>query len=230
MLKRIAVVFTVIMVVIAMALPVMASENDRKRFLPAGAVDAEALIGPPPARDSAEFKTQMDIVLWLQKTRTPEQVAFAEQPLDLERFAPIISASLVEVDGRLLKETLDGVIDEVRMDYDAVKGVFDEPRPFQVDERVQPVGDARPVAAYPSGHAIRATVYGTLLSGIFPEHEAEIMDLAQQVGYGRVVAGVHYPVDVTAGQKLGAAYAEVVAEQPAYIDAVARITAAGPQS
>ncbi|WP_419906435.1 phosphatase PAP2 family protein [Hoeflea sp.] len=229
-LKRIAVTFTVIAVAIAMALPVMAHADQGDRFLPQGSIDAKALIGPPPARDSADFKTQMEIVLWLQHTRTPEQVAFAEKTLDLERFTPLISTSLVEVDGRLLKETLDGVINEVRMDYDALKGVFDEPRPFQVDERVKPVGDARPVAAYPSGHAIRATVYGTLLSDIFPEHETEIMDLAKQIGFGRVIAGVHYPVDVIAGQKLGAAYAEVVAEQPAYMEAVGRITGTDSQS
>ena len=212
------------LIIIAFSVEAFADEQKQRKYLPVGAVNAEALIGPPPAHDSAEHKTQMDIVLWLQKTRTPQQVAFVEKPLNLERFAPIINSSLIGVDGIALKETLDGVIDEVRTDYDAVKAVYGEPRPFQVDDRVKPVGDARPVAAYPSGHAIRATVYGTLLSGIFPDHEVAIMELANQVGYGRVIAGVHYPVDVIAGQKLGAAYAKVVAEQPAYKDAVKRIT------
>lgn len=192
-------------------------------YLPEGVVDGVTLIGPPPARNSAEHKTQMDIVLWLQKTRTPEQVAFVETPLDLQRFASILNESLYSVDGKDLAATFEAIIDEVRADYDAVKAVYDEPRPFQVDERVKPVGDARPVAAYPSGHSIRATVYGRLLSDIFPEHEQSLMDLSNQVGFGRVIAGVHYPVDVTAGQKLGHAYADAIAAQPAFETAVARI-------
>ena len=85
----------------------------------------------------------MDIVLWLQKTRTPEQVAFVETRLDLERFAPILNDSLIAVDGITLKATFEAIIDEVRADYDAVKAVYDEPRPFQIDDRVKPVGDAR---------------------------------------------------------------------------------------
>ncbi|WP_368466090.1 phosphatase PAP2 family protein [Hoeflea sp. TYP-13] len=221
---RIAYPTVIILIIIAYSVEAFADQQGQRRYLPEGAVDAQTLIGPPPERGSAEHKTQMDIVLWLQETRTPQQVAFAEKTLNLERFAPIISTSLVGVDGKALKETLDGVISEVRMDYDALKGVYDEPRPFQIDDRVRPVGDARPVAAYPSGHSIRATVYGTLLSGIFPEHEADLMELANQVGYGRVIAGAHYPVDVTAGQKLGAAYADIVARQPAYIEAVKLIT------
>ena len=192
-------------------------------YLPKGVVDAEALIGPPPARNSAEHKTQMDIVLWLQKTRTPEQVTFVETPLDLERFAHILSDSLIAVDGIELKATFDAIIDEVRADYDALKAVYDKPRPFRFDERVEPVGDARPVAAYPSGHSIRAMVYGRLLSEVFPEHEEALMDLAYQVGYGRVIAGVHYPVDVTSGQKLGNAYADVIAGQPSFKEAVSNI-------
>ena len=192
--------------------------------MPAGSVDAEKLIGPPPAQDSAAFAEQMAIVLWLQKTRTPEQVAFVEKTLDVERFAPILGDALMSADGRLLKSVIDEAIDQVRADYDAVKGVYGLPRPFQVSEAVKPVGDARPVESYPSGHATRAVVYARLLAEVFPEHRGALLDLADQVGYGRVIAGVHYPVDVTAGQKLGNAYADVIVDQPAFNQAVARIT------
>nr|WP_258571326.1 phosphatase PAP2 family protein [Flavimaribacter sediminis] len=165
----------------------------------------------------------MAIVLWLQKTRTPQQVAFVEKPLNLERFASLISAELVDVDGRLLKATLDAIINEVRADYDALKAIYGEPRPFQVDKRVRPVGDPRPVASYPSGHATRAMVYGKILSDLFPKHSDDLMALAVDIGYGRVIAGVHYPDDVVAGQKLGAAYADAILAQPTYAEAKRRI-------
>ncbi|WP_421724250.1 phosphatase PAP2 family protein [Bauldia sp.] len=204
-----------------------ATSDDAPVFLPAGSVDAEALIGPPPAIGSAAFAEQMTVVLWLQRTRTPDQVAFVEQTLDVERFAPILGAALFQVDAAALKTTIDLAIDQVRDDYDAVKDVYDLPRPFQVDDAVDPVGDARPVASYPSGHAIRAIVYARLLAEVFPDHRDALMDLAERVGYGRVVAGVHYPIDITAGQTLGHAYADVIVAQPAFRDAVVAASASG---
>ena len=38
-----------------------------------------------------------------------------------------------------------------------------------------------------------------------------------------MIAGVHYPMDVLAGQKLGNAYADVIVKQPAFKQAVQRI-------
>lgn len=219
-----------VLLVVAVAGPVQAQEPAARHYLPAGSVDAAALIGPPAAPGSAAFREQMAVVLWLQRTRTPAQVAFVEATVDLERFAPLLAASLVGVDGIELKRTLDDVIDEVRADYDALKGEFDLKRPFELDDAVHPVGDARPVAAYPSGHAIRATVYARLLAELFPEHAAALLELARQIGYGRVIGGVHYPMDVLAGQKLGEAYADVIVEQPAFRDAVERIRGRQPPS
>ena len=88
----------------------------------------------------------------------------------------------------------------------------------------------RPVASYPSGHAIRATVYARRLAEIFPEHADALLELARQIGYGRVIAGVHYAMDVLAGQKLGEAHADLIVEQPAFEDAVERIRGRQPPS
>ncbi len=202
---------------------VQAFDGKTRDYLPKGSVNASALIGPPPNLDSNELREQMAVVLWLQHTRTPAQVAFASKSLNLERFAPILSLELVNADGIELKDTLDAVISEVRSDYDALKGKYDLPRPFQINEAVKPVGDARPVAAYPSGHAIRATVYASLLSEIFPDQSEALQVLANQIAYGRVVAGVHFPIDITAGQKLGHAFAAVIVKQAAFKKAVERI-------
>jgi len=146
-----------------------------------------------------------------------------EKTLDTKRFAPLVSEELFDVDGIELKKTIDDAISEVRDDYDALKAVYDLPRPFQVNDAIKPVGEARPVASYPSGHAIRAIVYARLLAEIFPGKKDALMDLAIRIGYGRVIAGVHYPDDIVSGQKLGQAYADVIVEQPAFKDAVKRI-------
>ncbi|MEM9635950.1 MAG: phosphatase PAP2 family protein, partial [Pseudomonadota bacterium] len=85
------------------------------------------------------------------------------------------------------------------------------------------VGDARAVASYPSGHSIRAIVYARLLSEVFPEKSDELMDLANRIGHGRVIAGVHYPMDVSSGQVLGHAYSEAILANPAFQEAIADI-------
>lgn len=201
-----------------------AQEHDAPVYLPAGSIDAAALIGPPPEIGSQALDQQMAIVLWLQETRTPEQVAFVETTLDQSRFVPLLADdAMLSVDGIELNRMIEEVIDQVRTDYDALKDVFDLPRPFQINDAVMPVGDARPVASYPSGHAIRATVYARMLAEIFPASEAELMDLATQIAHGRVIAGVHYPIDVVSGQELGNAYADIIVAQPTFADAVERI-------
>lgn len=229
MTRRIAPLFTILVVVaLTFAAPLHAREAAPRRFLPADSVDVAALVPPPPAVGSADFDKQMAVVLWLQRSRTPAQVEFVRKKLDVERFAPLLGDALVEVDGIELKHTIDSAIDEVRADYDAIKAEYNLPRPFVANEDVHPVTDARPVASYPSGHATRAIVYARLLAEIFPDRQETLMELARQVGYGRVIAGVHYPMDVLAGQRLGNAYADVIVNQPAFWEAVERIHGTRP--
>lgn len=225
MIGRIAIAASLVFLAIIVG-TAQAEQAQRNTYLPAGSVDAKSLIGAPPKIGSPAFKEQMTVVLWLQKTRTPEEVRFVEKTLNVQRFAPVLGAKLFDLDAAGLKRLIDAVIDEVRADYDALKKAYDMPRPFQVNSKVKPVGDARPVASYPSGHAIRAIVYARLLAAVFPDSKDALMDLARRIGYGRVVAGVHYPMDVTSGQILGTAYADAVLANDAFKAAVARLRSA----
>lgn len=217
------VVFALLAMSVIAVAPVSADSLATPSYLPAGAVDAQTLIGPPPEIDSPAYERDIAVVLWMQLTRTPEQIAFVQKPLNIERFAPILGESLLTVDGRTLKVTIDAVIQEVVADYDALKAVYDRPRPFLVDPEVEPVTDPRPVASYPSGHAIRSVVFARLLSEVFPEHRDALMAFARQIGYGRVIAGVHYPSDVLSGQTLANAYADVIVARPEFKSAMQSI-------
>jgi acid phosphatase (class A) len=222
MIRRIAFAVSFAFVAIIIG-PVQAEKAQANIYLPIGSVDAKNLIPAPPKVGSPAFEEQMAIVLWLQHTRTPEDVRFVEMTLNVERFAPILGTDLFDVDAAALKRLINAAIDEVRQNYDALKGVYDLPRPFKVSAEVKPVGDARPVAAYPSGHAIRAIVYARLLAYVFPDRKEALIGLAHRIGYGRVVAGLHYPVDVTSGQILGTAYADAIIANDAFKAAVARV-------
>jgi acid phosphatase (class A) len=189
-------------------------------FYPANTVDTVALIGPPAEPGSTEFDREMFTVLWLQESRTAEQIDFVQRAVDLERFAPVVSSGLLDIDTQLLGETLDQIINEVRADYNLVKANYDIPRPFVINDSVEPVATAFPVTSYPSGHTIRAIVYTSVLADIFPEHSETFEELGREIGYGRVIGGVHYPMDVVAGQTLGQAYMDVIRDQPAYQQAL----------
>jgi membrane-associated phospholipid phosphatase len=229
MTRRFALFFPIFVFVLAtLAAPLHALEAQPRRFLPAGGVDVAALAPPPPAVGSAAFKEEMAVVLWLQRTRKPAEVEFVRKALDVERFIPLLGDSLVEVDGIALKHTINTAIGDVRAEYDLIKAKYSQPRPFVANEAVRPVTDARTEGSYPSGHATRAIVYARLLAEIFPDRREALLELGRQIGYGRVIAGVHYPLDVLVGQRLGNAYADVIIAQPAFAEAVKRIRGARP--
>lgn len=210
--------FVVVLALVTFAVPALAG-----KFYPPGSLDSVAVIGPPAEPGTAVFDQEMFTVLWLQESRTPEQVAFVRKSVDLERFAPIVATGLVNVDTKALSDTLEQIINEVREDYNAVKENYDIPRPFVINDAVEPVATAFPVTSYPSGHTIRAIVYTSVLSDIFPDHAEELTALGREIGYGRVIGGVHYPMDVVSGQTLGKAYMEVIRAQPAYQQALESI-------
>lgn len=214
MLKK----FVAVLALVAVTMPALAGE-----FFPEGSLDSVALIGPPAEPGSPAFDQEMFAVLWLQRSRSPDQIAFVQKSVDLQRFAPIVATGLVAIDTEALADTLEQIIHEVRQDYNAVKANYDIPRPFVINDDVEPVATAFPVTSYPSGHTIRAIVYTSVLSDIFPDHAEELAALGLEIGYGRVIGGVHYPMDVVSGQMLGAAYMEVIRAQPAYQDALAAI-------
>ncbi len=70
--------------------------------------------------------------------------------------------------------------------------------------------------SYPSGHATRAALRASLLAAIAPEKEDALLKEAWFMCLSRMVRGVHFPTDITAGFILGAAIADVLLESEAF--------------
>ena len=62
--------------------------------------------------------------------------------------------------------------------------------------------------SYPSGHSCVSAAAARVIGTYFPEHAATLNDQVLEAGRSRVVGGIHYPSDVTAGQALGRAVAD----------------------
>ena len=107
-----------------------------------------------------------------------------------------------------------------------LKGHFMCPRPSQVSTWITPMIDPPVTPSYPAGHAIQSYLMSYLLAFTFtdngtgasllPQHQlpaiagtanqfrtqasGALFHLANRVSENRVVAGIHYPVDILAGQ------------------------------
>jgi hypothetical protein len=103
--------------------------------------------------------------------------------------------------------------------YDAIiaawdaKYIYRRPRPGVDNPQLATLGSNTHSPAYPSEHAVIAGAASAILAYLFPD-AAKLFDrLAEESGKSRLLAGVHYPSDVTAGFALGRAVANLVLER-----------------
>jgi PAP2 superfamily len=95
-----------------------------------------------------------------------------------------------------------------------LKGDFRSPRPSQLCPAITPMIDPPATPSFPAGHAVQSYLISYLLgyslgnlplhylpaSPFFANATGPLFDLAARVSENRIVAGVHYPVDINAGK------------------------------
>jgi membrane-associated phospholipid phosphatase len=98
-----------------------------------------------------------------------------------------------------------------------LKGDFLSPRPPQLCPSIVPMIDPPVTPSFPAGHAVQAYLNSYLLAYSLPrlpqqqnplpnvpqypaqQASGPLFDLAERVSQNRIVAGIHYPVDIDAG-------------------------------
>lgn len=165
-----------------------------------------SVLPPPPADDTPAGLADLNVLLYVQADRTPEQVKMAEE---MSRFSVFRMNRAVfgdwfrrenlpktaEILGQVTKLTAP-VLNEAKKHWK-------RPRPYQRSTAVQPVvGKPGDAGSYPSGHTFGIAVPQFVLAAAFPER-AEVLDKqTRRVMWGRIVGGVHYPTDTEAGRLL----------------------------
>ena len=194
--------------------------NAASPYFDAKLLDLGRVLPQPPADDSAITRAEVELMLKIQQERTPAQKARAQADaaVTIYRFADAIgnpegfnAKQLPKVDLMFRK-----VLYEEGAVVQAGKRSFKRPRPFVLDPRIEPVIDKPGNGSYPSGHTMWARLVGLLLSDMLPEYRNEIMARADEYGFNRVVAGVHYPSDVDAGKLAGTALAAFLFASPEF--------------
>ena len=94
------------------------------------------------------------------------------------------------------------------------KALWSRRRPSFVDPRLQPCVEFSDTPAYPSGHGIQSALWSALLGELMPEHAAGFQQRAAETRRYKLLSGVHYPSDLTAGQTVGEALARAMLRSP----------------
>ena len=180
-------------------------------------LDGIALLPPPPAPGSAEEAADLASVRAIFKARTPTEDARAHKDsnLSLFLFAPAIGPFFQP--GKLPKT--EALFQKLKKDLsepiNIPKDHWKRRRPYQMDEQLS-VGIKEPSYGYPSGHSTRGTLYALVLAELFPEQKEAILIIGRNIGWDRVLIGMHFPTDIYAGRVLGQALFRELQASPAF--------------
>ena len=167
--------------------------------------DWAALVGDfPPAGSEAQVGDTA-ILLWLQRTRTPEDILRAQGEVNARPglFSGVVGADLDSSRFPLTRALLEAAATDLRGPMTLLKRHFARPRPYAEDPRIKPAVRLEPSFAYPSGHSAWGVVTAAILAELEPARRDLILARGREVGNDRVLAGVHHPSDVVAGQLMG---------------------------
>lgn len=198
-----------------------------KPFLAPGAVDGRAVIGAPPAKDSAEDK---DDVTLSRNANTGTNAARWKIAADDDasvypRFEEAFGMPIDRAHLPRLVRLLNRVTADVWVVTNDTKKFYSRPRPYQrfqmkrvCGEASAPKPEASPTmgSSYPSGHASLSWAVVQVLAEIAPAKGGPLISRGIAYGDSRVICGQHFPRDVQAGQMLAAAVFTKLAEDPAF--------------
>lgn len=180
-------------------------------------VDFRAILPMPPGPGSDLQRAEIELVLAIQASASPESKAraLAEVAMTPAIFADVLGEDFNPQKKPVTFAWLTRAAREAKQISDAAKDVYARVRPFGASPLVKaPSREAS--ASYPSGHATRAMVWAELLAQIHPDRAEQLRERARLVGYDRVVLGVHYPSDVTAGYALAGRIVKAMDASPAF--------------
>lgn len=181
--------------------------------------NAMAILAPPSAPGSAEDLADRAATdsAFAQRSAADSNAALQEEKFDAFAFAPVIGpgfqADKLPHVAALFKEAEE----ETKEAVDTSKNHWKRLRPCPPASACarDPEEAKKKSFGYPSGHSSRATVDALLLAQLFPQDAEALMQHARDIGWRRVVKGVHTLQDIYAGRVFGQALATAMLTSPA---------------
>lgn len=173
----------------------------RRRSLPLLPL-AALLLAPPPARDGPQTRAEIEAIVRIQASSSPERVAQAGADVaeDVWRFASVLGPGFARE-----RLPLTDAFAKVAGD----EGVA-------VDPAVKALVKPSKSGACPSGHTTVGYLVAIVLADMLPERRRKIFERAADFGYSRMVGGMHYRSDVEAGRIVGTLIAQAMTGKAAF--------------
>jgi acid phosphatase (class A) len=177
-----------------------------------------SLVGLYPYPHTVTGQGEQAVLLWLQMSRTAQDVARASyehtpsfgcycQDIHLPSGPRLMERRISIQDFPLTIAVLDQAKADLLPIIQSLQTLYSRPRPNLVFPAVQPVISEGGTACYPSTNAALGVVFAEIL-GQYDKYDLPAFKITGGlIGTDRVLGGVHYPSCVTAGQRLGKAFA-----------------------
>ncbi len=172
-------------------------------------------VGLPPKPHATAAELDLAILLWLQKHRTPDQIAKSwllldrnivqfdrALGIDMTKSTPAVARGITSF-LKLVDGAKDGIKDRVQ-----------RPRPYVSHPEIHVCLPPESGWSFPSGHSAFFRSAAVLLADLVPERRERLLAVGLLGGTSRTVCGLHYPSDVEAGQRLGEAAALQILTSP----------------
>lgn len=214
---------------LVMALGASAQKNDvtKEKFTPfyttKEAPRLENVLPEPPAYNSTRFQDDWAMYQWGKSVRNTErgQLAIEDAGINagyfMKRFSPAVGVNLTPEEFPQLFRLLSRAHLTEQQAGRSAKKHFARVRPYQQFNEPTAVPMAEnptDYTSYPSGHTHASWLAGLILTAIDPDHTAEIMKTAYEIGQSRVIVGFHYQSDIEAGRVAGSiTFARLCAEE-----------------
>jgi acid phosphatase (class A) len=187
-------------------------------FIKPADVDWQSILSGPPASGSDTEKTEIATILQWQNKRTASDIARCKSEEDVTPFifSDVLGDKFVEKDLPETATLLKQVQGDIKGFTALAKAKWERKRPPYADDRIHPCVPIEENGSYPSAHAVRGVVWSRILAEMFPDKKDALLKRGLLMGEDRVIAGIHFPSDVEAGQKLGDAIADKLLADPKF--------------
>jgi len=186
-------------------------------FIVPKSLDIPAILPPPPAPGSEEYRIDTGFLKNARAAATQEQIARGNKAShdSVFDFSETLGEWFNPKDLPKTAALFEKVTDESKAAIELAKQYFARTRPESWKES----GDKENSNgyAYPSGHTTRAFVWANLLANTFPKETQALHKQARQKAWYRVILGRHFPADVRAGKLYGQFLAKEFLKSPAFL-------------
>jgi acid phosphatase (class A) len=189
-------------------------------LLDVDSIDAVHLIPGPPAVGSQEYQADFETLKHLQKTRTKAECARAGEEVDSSLMISYFAAPrgpLTPLEVETVKPLFNRILAEGRPVWSKVKKHYARPRPYVTEPKLHPCIEGENTFAYPSGHSAGGRLFGDLLADLYPGREKAIRARGEEIGFDRLIGGVHHPSDVRDARIIADAVYEALKKNPYFV-------------